>query len=399
VSATNPPPATPIDDWEVLDLLTSLVEKSLVVYEEDEQGRERYHLLETVRQYSRDRLLESGKGEAVRGRHLDYFLRLAEKAEPKLRGPEQAEWLERLDRELDNLRAALEWCEVVDGGTEAALRLVAATGGFWQLRYHRREGLQWLEQALERSTDEATAARAKALRTAALLRGQSGGPQEQCESYLGESLAIYRKLGDKRGLAQLLPGEEGLALARELGDKAILAQRLQAISLERRDRLDWERMEAAAEEALALSLDLGDTILIAAGYRQLGRAAMHRGDYARAKACFTEDLTRTRLLGDLDGMAIALGNLADIALQESNYPGARALSLERLALARKMGHEWHTIHSLERLVLVALGQQQAERAARIFGTLQAWRQCCTVRGESRASTRQPGRGSVRGGVG
>jgi hypothetical protein len=365
---------TPIADGEVLDLLTMLVEKSLVVYEEDEQGRGRYRLLETVRQYARDRLLGSGEAEAVRGRHLDRFLRLAEEAGSKLRGPEQAEWLELLDREIENLRGALEWSEIADGGTEAALRLVASTGGFWQLRYHRAEGLRWLEQALARCTGEATALRARALQSAALLCGQSGGPPEQCKAYVEESLAIYRKLGDKQGLAQLLPGEEGLALARELGDNAILAQCLLSMGLDLRDQLDWKRMEAVAAEALALSQELGDTILIAAAYRALGRAAMHRGEYARARDCFAEDLTRTRRLSDVDGIAIALGNLTDAAIQEANYPQARALCVERLTLARQMGHEWHTVHSLERLVLIALAQQQFERAVRIFGALQAWRE-------------------------
>jgi hypothetical protein len=175
-------------------------------------------------------------------------------------------------------------------------------------------------------------------------------------------------------MALLLPDEAGITLARELGDKAILAQLLLWVSLQMRDQQEWERSEAAAAEALSLSLELGNTIHIAAAYRGLGRAAMHRGDYQRAKACFTEDLTRTRLLGDVDGVAIALGNLADAALQEADYPQAWTLCVERLTLARQMGHEWHTIHSLERLVLIALGQQQAERAARIFGALQAWRE-------------------------
>jgi predicted ATPase/class 3 adenylate cyclase len=367
-----------IEAWEVLDLLTALVDKSLVLYEEPDTGEAgggeaRYRFLETVRQYSRERLLEAREVEAVRGRHLDFFLRLAEEAEPKLQGPEQVECLERLERELDNLRAALEWSEAAEGGTEAALRLVAATRWFWYLRYHRREGLQWLEQALARSTSEVTAVRAKALHEAALLSGPSGEPPEKGEAFYQESLAIYQKLGDQKGLALLPRGEEGVALAREVGDKAILAQQLLWMSLALRDQLDWKRMEAAAEESLALSQELGNTIHIAAGYRQLGRVAMHRGDYSRARACFSEDLTRTRLLGDVEGVAIALGNLADVAIQEEDYPRAQALCAERLALARKMGHQWHTVHTLERLVMVALAQQQAERAVRLFGAVQACR--------------------------
>src|SRR5438067_11561928 len=103
------PPQAPIENWEVLDLLASLVQKSLAVYEEDEQGRGRYRLLETVRQYGRDRLVEAGSSEATRDRHLRFCVLLAEEAEPKLRGFEQKRWAARLESEHDNLRAALEW--------------------------------------------------------------------------------------------------------------------------------------------------------------------------------------------------------------------------------------------------------------------------------------------------
>src|SRR5205807_10416435 len=141
------------EPWEVLDLLTSLVQKSLVLYEEDEHGGGRYRLLETVRQYARDRLLAGGgreerpqgarsggagprdavgggEGEAVRGRHLDFFLALAEAAEPELW--RDVAWLERLETEHDNLRAALDWC--AGSSPEAGLRLAGALWWFWYIR-------------------------------------------------------------------------------------------------------------------------------------------------------------------------------------------------------------------------------------------------------------------------
>jgi predicted ATPase len=99
VSVTPHPSSAPIEGWEVLDLLASLVQKSLILYEEDEHGQGRYRLLETARQYARDRLLESGEGEAVRDQHRDRLLALAEEAEPKLLGPEQVVWLDRLETE------------------------------------------------------------------------------------------------------------------------------------------------------------------------------------------------------------------------------------------------------------------------------------------------------------
>src|SRR5207248_2860146 len=133
----------------VLDLLRSLVEKSLVLYEEAPPagwsgGGERYRLLETVRQYARDRLMEGGDGAAVRGRHLDCVLALCEQVETLLLGPEQAAWLDRLEAEHDNLRAALEWAGAVSPAKQ--LRLAGAAGWFWEMRSYFAEGRQWLEQ-------------------------------------------------------------------------------------------------------------------------------------------------------------------------------------------------------------------------------------------------------------
>src|SRR5947209_7839546 len=139
---TSPPAA--IESGEVLDLLTGLVQKSLVVFEEDAQGRGRYRLLETVRQYGRDRLLEAGEGEGIRGRHLAYFLALAEEAEPELW--RDVAWSNRLESEHDNLRGALDWC--VGSSPEPALRLAGALWWFWDFRAHWTEGLRQLETAL-----------------------------------------------------------------------------------------------------------------------------------------------------------------------------------------------------------------------------------------------------------
>jgi non-specific serine/threonine protein kinase len=143
------------------------VDKNLAVYEEDEEGHGRYRLLETVRQYARDRLLESGEAEAVRDRHRDYFLAFAEEAEAQLTGSEQAAWYERLEMEHDNLRAALAWCQEASGGAAAGLRMVGALGRFWEVRGHTAEGRALTASMLSRpGAEPRTKARAKALHTA-----------------------------------------------------------------------------------------------------------------------------------------------------------------------------------------------------------------------------------------
>jgi non-specific serine/threonine protein kinase len=183
----------------VLDLLSHLVEKSLVIVEEAARGEARYRLLETVRQYARDRLLESGEAPALRGRHLDFFLHFAEQGEPELHGPEQAAWFERLEAEHDNLRAALEWSLAPEGGGEAGLRLAGALWWFWVIRGHFQEGQSWLERALERSGG-VPALRAKALEGAGWIAAHRGD-FAATRAFVEQELAIGRELGDKRIIA------------------------------------------------------------------------------------------------------------------------------------------------------------------------------------------------------
>ena len=170
-----PPQPLVLEAGQVPDLLIHLVDKNLVVYEETEDGQGRYRLLETVRQYARDQLMESGTGEAGRTRHRDHFLALAEEAKASLSGPEQARWLDTLESEHENLRAALEWClddEEEEGAqrngvssAQAGLRLAGALSGFWQTRGHLSEGRQRCAAALARpgtAAQERTKARAGA---------------------------------------------------------------------------------------------------------------------------------------------------------------------------------------------------------------------------------------------
>ena len=192
---------------EVLDLLTQLVDKSLVIAEE--HGTEsRYRLLETIRQYGAERLGEERR--AVRRRYIAWAVMLAEQAELQLRGAEQVAWLDRLEDEHDNLRAALDGAlEARSPGEEgqesdAGLRLASALWWFWYLRLYRREGLEWLQRALVGSTGEPTPARAKALLGAGLLTWDLLNDRERAQPLLDQSIVLYRVVDDKRGLAWAL---------------------------------------------------------------------------------------------------------------------------------------------------------------------------------------------------
>jgi predicted ATPase len=223
---------------QVLNGVASLIDKSLLqqVEQTGEVNEEpRLQMLETIREYGLEVLPTDGEGEVARQAHANYFLSFAEEAEPALKGPLLVVWLERLEREHDNLRAALQWA-VESGRTEMALRFGIALERFWVVRGHRNEGLAFLERALVGSAGIATDVRAKALLAAARLAFIQSN-YDQGKALAQESLALFRKLEDRRGIALSLDRlgmaswrrgdfpaarvllEEDLPLFKEIGDK------------------------------------------------------------------------------------------------------------------------------------------------------------------------------------
>jgi tetratricopeptide (TPR) repeat protein len=350
-SVSVPPVAIPdaptIEENEVLDLLQALVEKSLVVYEREENGSGRYRLLETVRQYARERQYESGEAQTWRGRHQAFFVALAEEAEPQLTGPAQGLWLEKLEVEHDNLRAALEW-----RGEEASLRLAGALLRFWYVRGHSSEGRARLGSAL--SATEAlgrTSMKAKALNGAGVL-AWSQGDYVSARTLLEEALAIRRKLGDRRGIAASLNNLGNVTYSQ--GDYA-LARTLY-------------------EEALAIRRELGDKWGIALSLNNLGELASDQGDYVSAWTLCKEALALRRELGDRRGIALSLNNLGNVATSERDYALARTLCEEAMAIYRELGDRRGIADSLRSLAALTSTQGQSERAARLWGAAQALRE-------------------------
>jgi predicted ATPase/DNA-binding SARP family transcriptional activator len=419
-----------IEAWQVFDLLTSLVEKSLVIYNERERDV-RNRLLETVRQYARDRLLEVGETASVQGRHRDWFLALAERAEPELGGPEARTWLDRLEAEHENLRAALAWSGA-QGHIEAGLRLVGALAEFWFVRGYLREGRQHLAGLLALPGAEArTAARAKALRGVGLLASLQGDHQAARAlseeslaifrelgdrrgialslNYLGyvppdrgneaakralfeESLSIFREMGDKLGIADSLLNlgnlaaeqgeheaaqmlvEESLAIFREIGHKHGIALSLRWLGRAAQQEGEYEAARALLEESLAISQELGDKVGSAGHLNRLGMLAHDQGDHVAARALFEESLAIYRELGHKDGMARSLGFLGLVANSKGEYQAARASLNESLAIFRELGNKEGIVKDLEGLAAVAVAQGAAERAARLFGAAAALRE-------------------------
>jgi predicted ATPase/DNA-binding CsgD family transcriptional regulator len=323
---------------DVLDLLASLIDKSLVVREhrEDRGGRGHYRLLEVIRQFAKDRLLESGVEGAIRRRHLTYFLGLAEEAAPELRGAHQVEWLNRLERDYDNLRAAGEWARAEPGHEEEGMRLVAALMWFWRLRGHTGEARRWSDGVLVNPNRSGSGgrspARAGALACAAFMAWYQGD-LESAQSSFEESMVIYRELGagDRWSLSLVLQGlgmvadvrhdqpaahrfyAESLALRRELGDPWGLAQSLDNLGARQLADGDLDAAHTSYVEALEIARQAGDRRLIATELSGLASLSSVQGDVSRAVTLVAEALPLDAELHDRWGAAGRLSALAELA--------------------------------------------------------------------------------------
>jgi predicted ATPase/class 3 adenylate cyclase len=335
-----------IEKNEILDLLTQLLNKSLILAERKQGQKTRYRMLETIRQYARDRLAESGEAERTSEHHLAYFLQLAERAEPELRGAKSIIWLERLEAEHANLRAALERSLENVSCVEAGLRLAGALGWFWHLRSYYSEGREWLARALaaEAAAPGLTerpslAARAKALHWAGWLAYIQGDPES----------------------ATTL-SEASLALAREADDRQSMGYALSTLGVLACDQRSYKRAEQLMEASLVLFRELDHKpglLHIAAG---LADIPMAQKDDERAVALCRQLLALARELGDQDGTAFALFSLGRLALRQGDYDDAGALLSESLTLFREVGNKAISAWSLTGLGLVALHRGQYKQA-------------------------------------
>ncbi len=388
---------------DVLDGLASLVDKSLL-QRVDAGGESRVQMLETLREYAGDRLAASGEDDILRHVHAAYYVALAEAAEQALLGPEQALWLERLEREIDNLRSALAWTRARAAGpiatdSDLGLRLMGASWRFWHAHGRLSEGRRWLEdllalQGLPRD-DAATAIRAKALHGAGWLTCEQGDYTQGVMLY-EESLALWQRLDDKRGIAAALRElgivanvrgdaralpllEESLALSRELGDASGIAAVLSYLGVAAFTQSRLEQAAALFEESLALGRERGDTRAVAYGLFMLGNVAHGQGEDTRATALLEESLTLSRETEDTPTSAYALTLLAYMARARGDLDRATAWYAESLAFSQSMGSKWLTSSILNGFAGIALARGQAPRAARLFGAATALREAIGYR--------------------
>jgi non-specific serine/threonine protein kinase len=412
--------------YDVLDLLTQLVNKSLVVVMEQSQGREtRYRMLETIRQYTREKLLEAGGSEIIRQQHLAYFVKLVEQAEPELYHSNQLRWLKRLDDELDNLRMALEWALATD--VEAGLRITSIPWRFWDVRGYFQENGNWLKQLLEqyKTTDtlsawalavyslfnfrqgnfsEAVKIAEESVQMARVLSdkkseafslsflgvfNQYQGNFEAGELLLEESLNLYRALGDRIGQANTLESlstfgrdleqaityaKESFGIYRELGSPSGIANSLRTLvhltimSGDISSPIPWLR------EALSISHQLGDHLGEALDYVNYGRLAYWRGEYQQAIAYYDEATRLNEETGSLGIYPWIQVHKVYAVLRQGDVRQAREMFEESIWRTQKMNVMIFLVFALEGLSSLHVSQNQPERAAQLFAWADAMRE-------------------------
>jgi tetratricopeptide (TPR) repeat protein len=333
-----------------MDLLAQLVEKSLVLTEQrDDEAR--YRMLETVREYARAGLAESGEAETVSARHRDWYLGLAERAASEMQGPRQGVWLDRLEDELDNLRAAFGWSQNRQDAGGVLLRLATALRRFWFMRGRPAEGRKWLEDALDQDRGASPGVVIKALDGAAhFARQQRDYPR---------ALAL---------------AEQGLALARAQGDKEGTALSLDNLGLVAALQGDFHKAIDTCERSLTLWRELGDRWQISTMLRELGAWVSLQGDHGRAIAYHTESLELARQLGDKHRMAFALRGLGDVALLQGDVRRATTCFSEGLTLSRETGNRLMIRISLDGLAAAACAQGRHKRGTCLAAAAEALRE-------------------------
>jgi predicted ATPase/class 3 adenylate cyclase len=334
-----------IDDVDILDGLERLGDQNLLRHIEVETGDLRFAMLETIREFALEELAETGGEADARRKHATYFLTLTEEAEPLLIGREQRLWLDRLEIEHDNLRAAIGWALAEE--PETALRLTAALARFWDIRGHIAEGKAWLERALAATNDDAVA-RAKAIHGAGVLAATQGDS--------AQAVAWH---------------EAGLRLARQRSDTIIVARTLHELGRIATVHGDSERGTPMLQESLELFREQNDQHGVATSLNYLGEAARFAGDLDDAQRWYDEALTLYRQLGDGVGINVALLNLGATAHARGDLVRATTLYREATAAAHDIADREGIAYGLAGLAGVALDQGDPEAAARLLGSAAA----------------------------
>ncbi len=372
-------------EFEVLDVLSNLIDKSLVIMD-GSTGEARYHFLETTRQYAREKLLESREDEILHNRHLAYFLDLAEKGNSEISGPHQADVIDRLDAELDNFRAALDWC-VFSKYTESALQMLGALGWAWDMRGYYNEVRSWFDK-IRVLGEYANYPEAYARLLNHIGRFAADFDRRpDAESILEESRAIWLKLGSRGepGLADVLcflglnahnQGNldqaesfyrESLAVAQKCNHQRTIAGSTCFLGIVEQQRGQFTSALNLYNKSLKLSESMGDLLLISLSAGNLGSLFLEHGSYEKARPLFHQELEINERLQFRFGLAATWINLGELHRREGNYVQAEQCLEKSMGVSRDLGLKDRLAFNLYLFGLLALHRNNYVSAIKSFG--------------------------------
>lgn len=381
-----------IEEQEVLSLLSHLIDQSLV-HMQELGGHARYRLLEVIWQFGREKLEARGEAMILSRRHRDWYLGLAQQAEQGLLGEHQGAWLDRLEAEQQNFRAALRW-SLEQGEGEEAARIGVCLWPFWILRGYLSEGWRFLDLTLAQLHGE-TSLRARLLRVAGIITSHQGNSSRATQLF-EESLNIWRTLGEKQGIASVLLSlgvealkhgdyeramlcyEECLPLVRETGEKQGTALVLSSLGLTLFYQGNQQQAWSLFEESLALFKELGDLWGIAVVLTNQGMLSLEQHNYVRATRLCEESLALRRTIGDKGGSAHALTILGRVAFLQRNYQQAYAYYKESLAARVDAGEKNGVAEALEGLAGICVAHGEGSLAARLLGAAEMLREATGI---------------------
>ena len=389
------------DEFEVLDLLARLVDKSLVIVDRHDREDTRYRCLETVRQFGEEQLIEAGEWQTAKNRHRDWVLAFAERAAETKSGGGHSNYHDRLELEIDNLRAALAWCRDDPKGAEDALRLAAAVEWFWSIRGHYHEGRQWLADILGRGPFPASPTLAGVLKGAGNMAWRQDD-YEEARRYFERCLEVRRQLGDELGIAGALGSlgnvsqtlgeletarslfEQSLEICRRHGHKIWLGTGLTCLGNVSRFLRDFEKSRASLEEAIALTEETGDRVTGAIAIGAMGDLLVDLDRFGEAIPYFERALALQKEMGDLHSLGFSQLSLGSAFGRKGEFTRARALFQEALPALVGLGARLPVAGGLEDLARLLLLEKDAVKATRLLGAASTGR-------EAIASPASPGR--------
>jgi predicted ATPase len=328
---------------DVLDTLTTLVNSSLVSQVTSTDGRTRFGMLETIREFGLERLDALGEMSVAQERHARYFLQLAEEAEPNLISGNQIVWVSLLTVEMSNMQAALEWSQGPDGDPDLGLRLGGSLAWFWRIRGYISEGRAWLDRALAH---------------------ESASPRARMKAVAGAGWVLH--VQHESAIARRLL-DESLKLAEELGDRWTVAWVLQLLGRVAYFDGDPETARARARQSHDIARELGDDWLMAWALHLMGLAAHIDDNFLSARDYYQSTLEIRQAIGDQEGIATVTGLLGMLTLSEGDHPTALRLLHESVRTCRELGSTWLVINMVANIVTIAVMLGESLRAARLAG--------------------------------